>query len=141
MNFHEFMRMKRYFLAVWAAFLLCWGAVLSAQNISVHHQWGKAIGKAQTDRDFLIYDATCFDNKLFIVGKAESGTGFELKQGENTYFYAKDSTTDAFLACYSLDGELLWSTYLPALEEGYYNAFASTVEYTQYKTILKIPRH
>ncbi|MDE5575194.1 MAG: hypothetical protein K2I87_05725, partial [Bacteroidales bacterium] len=111
---------------------------LYAQNEHVYRAWGKTIGKAQTDRDFLIYDATCVDNKLFIVGKAESGTGFELKQGENTYFHAKDSTTDAFLACYSLDGELLWSTYLPALEEGYYNAFSTTSMSTPDSSILVV---
>ncbi|MDE5762487.1 MAG: hypothetical protein K2H68_03120, partial [Bacteroidales bacterium] len=121
--------MKRYFIVAWAAFLLCACSSLSAQNRGVKHLWGKSIGKAQNDRDFLIYDATCFDNKLFIVGKAESGTDLVPKRGENTYCYEKDDYTDAFLACYSLDGELLWSTYLPALEEGYYNAFASTVGY------------
>ncbi|MCM1531333.1 MAG: gliding motility-associated C-terminal domain-containing protein [Bacteroides sp.] len=113
-------------------------SLLSAQTESVYRAWGKSIGKAQTDRDFLIYDATCFDNKLFIVGKAGTGTGFELKRGENSYFYEKDGYTDAFLACYSLEGELQWSTYLPALEEGYYNAFATTVKCTERHTLMVI---
>ena len=113
---------------------------LYAQKKYVYRNWGKVIGKAQTDRDFLIYDATCVNNKLFIVGKAENGTDFDLKPGENTYFHAKDDYTDAFLACMSLDGEMLWSTYLPTLERGYYNAFATTVEftYTQDNTIAVI---
>ena len=64
---------------------------------------------------------------IYIVGKAESGTDLELKQGENTYFHAKDSTTDAFISCISTEGEILWSSYLPALEKGYYNAFASQI--------------
>ena len=125
-------------VSLWAGIVLCGECSIQAQNISVQHLWGKSIGKAQTDRDFLIYDATCFDNKLFIVGKAESGTGFELKQGENTYFQAKDDYTDAFLACMSLDGETLWSTYLPALEEGYYNAFSTTSMSTPDSSILVV---
>ncbi|MCM1531345.1 MAG: gliding motility-associated C-terminal domain-containing protein [Ruminococcus flavefaciens] len=113
-------------------------SLLSAQPESVYRAWGKAIGKAQTDRDFLIYDASCFDNKLFIVGKAEDGTSFELKRGENSYFHEKDEYTDAFLACYSLEGELQWSTYLPTLEEGYYNAFATTIHCRKDNTIIVI---
>ncbi|MDE6694959.1 MAG: hypothetical protein K2J57_03915, partial [Bacteroidales bacterium] len=127
------MGMKRYFGVAWVAIFLCLASSLSAQNVNVRRIWGKTIGKAHTDRDFLIYDAFCnrlyVDSfpKIYIVGKAESGTDLELKQGKNTYFHAKDSTTDAFISCLSPEGELLWSTYLPALEEGYYNAFASLI--------------
>ncbi|MCM1042532.1 MAG: hypothetical protein NC396_08935, partial [Bacteroides sp.] len=115
-------------------------SLLSAQTESVYRAWGKSIGKAQTDRDFLIYDALCpkNDTSIYIVGKAENEYSFELKQGENTYFHEKDSTSDAFLACYSLDGELLWSTYLPVLDAGYYNAFATTVMQSSDSSILVV---
>ncbi len=124
------------FLAVLSGFLL---APLAAQDMAVQRQWGKVLGYANTDRDFLIYDATCpqaGQPAIYIVGKAEEGSAFELKQGENTYFHAKDETTDAFLACLSSDGELLWSTYLPAMEDGYYNAFATAIEYTSENTLI-----
>ncbi|MCM1531036.1 MAG: gliding motility-associated C-terminal domain-containing protein [Bacteroides sp.] len=126
------MKSKIFGFVLAACLLLGFGFRLSAQTESVYRTWGKSIGKAQTDRDFLIYDATCSQTNpaIYIVGKAESGNNFELKRGENAYFHEKDEYTDAFLACYSLEGELQWSTYLPALDEGYYNAFASTVQYT-----------
>ena len=136
-QFLEFDMLRKILLiGLWACLLTGSWTILSAQSMNVTRSWGRVLGKAHTDRDFLIYDAVCANNKLFIVGKAESGTGFELKQGENTYFQTKDDYTDAFLACMSLDGELLWSTYLPALDSGYYNAFASTVEYTENNTII-----
>ncbi|MDE5574643.1 MAG: hypothetical protein K2I87_02895, partial [Bacteroidales bacterium] len=123
----------RTLIGLWAGIVLYGVCSAQAQNINVQHLWGKSIGKAQNDRDFLIYDAVFqpyYRDSLpmiYIGGKAESGTGFELKQGENTYFHAKDDYTDAFISCLSTEGELLWSTYLPALEDGYYNAFATIV--------------
>ncbi|MCM1042037.1 MAG: hypothetical protein NC396_06380, partial [Bacteroides sp.] len=132
------MRSKIFWFTLAACLLSGFGFRLSAQTESVYRAWGKSIGKAQTDRDFLIYDAVCFDNKLFIVGKAEINTNFELKQGENAFFFGKHPFSDAFLACYSLGGELQWSTYLPTLEGGYYNAFATTVKCTEDHTLIVV---
>ncbi len=108
----------------------------SASPIS--HAWGSILATSRDAYDFLIYDAVCSQSRpaLFIVGKSSST--YFARPGENAYFYSKDEYTDAFLACMSLEGELLWSTFLPALEEGYYNAFATTVEYTEDSTILVI---
>ena len=126
-------------IGLWACLLTGSEYRLFAQNRGVIRTWGKTFGTAQTDRDFLIYDATCSQTNpaLFIVGKAENSS-LEIKQNGNAYFHTKDENTDAFLACMSLDGELRWSTYLPSLENGYYNAFATTVEYTKDSTILVI---
>ena len=124
--------------------LLPWNAKSETPGTSlppISRTWGFALGTANNAYDFLIYDATCSQNEkpaLFIVGKAENSHNIQLKQDGNAYFHAKDDYTDAFLACMSLEGDLLWSTYLPALEEGYYNAFASAVEYTSDSTLIVV---
>ena len=106
---------------------------------TITRQWGSVLGRSNNAYGFLIYDATCSQSNpaLFIVGKDENSS-LEIKRNGIAYYQNKDEYTDAFLACMSLDGELLWSTYLPALESGYYNAFATTVEDTPDSTILVV---
>lgn len=99
-------------------------------TLYVSQAWGIAFGSADTTDDFLIYDACIpkFDSSLIlVVGKSQKADAFELKRGKDSYFYRKDNHTDAFLACFSIRGEFLWSTYLPAPDSNHLNGFASCV--------------
>ncbi len=99
-------------------------------SLNVSQAWGIVFGSSESAGDFLIYDACRpdFDSSLiFVAGKSRKENAFELKQGDKAYFHAKDSNTDAFLACFSTRGQLLWSTYLPNPDNEYLNGFASCV--------------
>lgn len=121
----------------WFALATCllFGCVLKVNGqddiLYVSQAWGIVFGNADTTNDFLIYDACRPDadsSLIFIVGRSTKIEAFEQKQGsKDTYFHTKDSFTDAFLACFSIRGELLWTTYLPSPDSNHLNGFASCV--------------
>lgn len=79
--------LRKIFFCLLVAFAMSGLVRTEARNDTVSREWGRILGTAHTDRDFLIYDATCSQGEhpaIYIVGKAEAGSGFELKQGENT---------------------------------------------------------
>ncbi|MCM1170423.1 MAG: hypothetical protein NC324_10865, partial [Bacteroides sp.] len=132
--------MRRFFLIGITA-CLCMFSLLSAQTESVYQVWGQVFGTADTTDDFLIYDATipdCDTTCIYIVGLSRNGNAFPLKERKGTFFYEKDSTTDAFFACFSIYGQLLWSTYLPPAQNGYINGFASCVRSVSDSTIIVV---
>ena len=104
------------FIGLWICLAVGLGGRLYAQDEHVYRIWGMVFGKADTTDDFLIYDATIPDfdtTRIYIVGQARNENAFPLKEEQGTFFHKKDSTTDAFLSCFSIYGELLWSTWLP----------------------------
>ena len=129
------------FIGLLVCLLAGWGFNLYAQNEHVYRMWGTVFGKADTPDDFLIYDATIPDfdtTRIYIAGLARNGNAFPLQEKKETFFYKKDSTTDAFLACFSIYGELLWSTWLPPAQIGYINGFASCVRSVSDTTIIVV---
>lgn len=127
--------MKKLFLFRFLFTCLCLANAMRiyAQDtaLCVPQVWGIVFGKAETTNDFLIYDACIpeFDSSLiFVVGKSQNADAFGMKRSEDSYFHEKDERTDAFLACFSTRGQLLWNTYLPAPDSNYLNAFASCVK-------------
>ena len=121
---------KTFFTGLWLCLLAGIGSNLFAQTEDIHRAWATVFGKADTTDDFLIYDATIPDfdtTRIYIVGLARNGNAFPVKAEPGNFFYAKDSSTDAFLACFSTYGNLLWSTWLPPAQDGYINGFASCV--------------